>query len=343
MNVLVTGGAGYIGSHAALRLLAEGHAVTILDDLSRGNRGAVKAIMPLGDVCLVEADVGDRVRVERVLADRCIDVVMHFAAKAYVGESVKIPLQYYRANTAGALGLLEAMSARGVDRMVFSSTCAVYGEPAPEHIPIGEACPRQPVNPYGRSKLAVEQMLGDHLRAAGDGFAFGALRYFNVAGCDAAGRLGEDHDPETHLIPICLQASLGRRQAVTIFGTDYDTPDGTCIRDYIHVTDLAEAHLLALDYLKRRDESLRLNLGNGQGYSVREVIELAERVTGRAIETRKAPRRKGDPPRLVGDATRARRLLNWIPRYGALETILEHAWKWHRKRFERRRAAPGQI
>ncbi len=327
MNVLVTGGAGYIGSHAALRLLADGHAVTILDDFSRGNRGAVEALMPLGDVCLVEADVGDRARVEHALGDRTIDVVMHFAAKAYVGESVEIPLQYYRANTAGALSLLEAMNARGVDRMVFSSTCAVYGEPAPQHIPIAEACPRQPVNPYGRSKLAVEQMLGDHLRAVGDGFAFGALRYFNVAGCDGGGRLGEDHEPETHLIPICLQAALGRREAVTIFGTDYDTPDGTCIRDYVHVDDLIDAHLTVMDAL-RPGQSMAYNIGTGTGASVREVIDACRRVTGMEFAVREGSRRAGDPPALYADPARIQAELGWSARCTDLDEIVAGAWRW---------------
>ncbi len=224
MNVLVTGGAGYIGSHAALRLLNDGHAVSIVDDLSRGNRGAIEALLPLGDACFVETGLGDRTGLERVLGERSIDMVMHFAAKAYVGESVQIPLQYYRTNSAGALTLLEAMVACGVKRLVFSSTCATYGEPSPEHIPITERCPQQPVNPYGRSKLIVEQMLRDHLHAAGDGFAFTALRYFNVAGCNTGGSLGEDHDPETHLVPICLQAALGRRDGVTIFGHQFASP-----------------------------------------------------------------------------------------------------------------------
>jgi len=327
MNVLVTGGAGYIGSHAALRLLADGHAVTILDDFSRGNRGAVDAIMPLGDVCLVEADIGDRVRVEQALGDRSIDVVMHFAAKAYVGESVEIPLQYYRANTAGALSLLEAMNARGVDRMVFSSTCAVYGEPAPEHIPIGETCPQQPVNPYGRSKLAVEQMLGDHLRATRDGFAFGALRYFNVAGCDGEGRLGEDHEPETHLIPICLQAAMGRRETVTIFGTDYDTPDGTCIRDYVHVDDLIDAHCTVMDAL-RPGQSMAYNIGTGAGASVREVIDACRRVTGVQFAVSEGARRPGDPPALYADPSRIRDELNWSAGCTDLDEIVASAWRW---------------
>ncbi len=329
MNVLVTGGAGYIGSHAALRLVTDGHAVTILDDFSRGNRGAVEALKPLGDVCLVETDIGDRTRVEHALDERSIDMVMHFAAKAYVGESVEIPLQYYRANTAGALSLMEAMNARGVDRMVFSSTCAVYGEPSPEHIPIAEACPQQPVNPYGRSKLAVEQMLGDHLRAAGDGFAFGALRYFNVAGCDGGGRVGEDHEPETHLIPICLQAALGRREAVTIFGTDYDTPDGTCIRDYVHVDDLIDAHLVVMDAL-RPGQSMAYNIGTGAGASVREVIDACHRVTGVDFTVKEGTRRPGDPPALYADPSRIRTELGWSARCTDLDEIVASAWDWFR-------------
>ena len=327
MNVLVTGGAGYIGSHAALRLLADGHAVTIIDDLSRGNRGAVDALRPLGDLCFVEAELGDRAQLEKALTDRSIDVVMHFAAKAYVGESVEMPLQYYRANTAGALSLLEAMVACGVDRFVFSSTCSTYGEPPPEHIPISESCPQHPVNPYGRSKLVVEHMLRDHLRAAGDGFAFAALRYFNVAGCDAAGRLGEDHDPETHLVPICLQAALGRRDTLTIFGTDYDTPDGTCIRDYVHVDDLIDAHVTVMDAL-RPGQSPAYNIGIGTGASVREVIDASHRVTGVQFPVTEGPRRAGDPPALYADPSRVRKELGWSARYTDLDEIIATAWRW---------------
>ncbi|MFQ5845948.1 MAG: UDP-glucose 4-epimerase GalE, partial [Planctomycetota bacterium] len=279
MNVLVTGGAGYIGSHAALRLLEAGHEVTVVDDLSRGRRGAVEALAAAGELCVVEADFGDRARLEPVLRRRDIELVMHFAALAYVGESVEQPLRYYRNNLANAVALLEAMEACGVERLVFSSTCATYGEPGPEHIPITESCPQDPVTPYGRTKLAVEQLLFDHLRARGRSFAFASLRYFNVAGCEAAGRLGEDHDPETHLIPICLEAALGRRGGVTIFGTDYGTPDGTCIRDYVHVDDLVEAHLVAMTALQP-GEALAYNVGIGRGASVREVIEAARRVTG---------------------------------------------------------------
>ncbi len=327
MNVLVTGGAGYIGSHAALRLLNDGHAVSIVDDLSRGNRGAIEALLPLGDACFVETGLGDRTGLERVLGERSIDMVMHFAALTYVGESVQFPLQYYHANTAGALTLLEAMDACGVKRLVFSSSCATYGEPPPECIPIAESCPQRPVNPYGRSKLVVEQMLRDHLHAAGAGFAFAALRYFNVAGCDAGGRLGEDHDPETHLIPICLQAALGQRESVVIFGTDYDTPDGTCIRDYVHVDDLIDAHVMAMDAMKP-GRAMAYNVGIGSGASVREVIDAAHRVTGVNFAVTESERRPGDPPTLYADPSRIRSELGWAARYTDLDEIVATAWKW---------------
>ncbi len=327
MKVLVTGGAGYIGSHAALRLLNDGHAVTIVDDLSRGNRGAVEALLPLGDASFVEAGLADRAALERVLRDRSIDMVMHFAALAYVGESVQIPLQYYRANSAGALSLLEAMSTCGVKRIVFSSTCATYGEPSSEHIPITESCPQRPVNPYGRSKLIVEQMLRDHLHATGDGFAFAALRYFNVAGCDTGGRLGEDHDPETHLIPICLQAALGQRDGVAIFGTDYDTPDGTCIRDYVHVDDLIDAHVMAMEALEP-NRAMAYNVGIGAGVSVRQVIDAAHRVTGVDFPVTEGKRRPGDPPTLYADPARIRADLGWSARYTDLDDIIATAWRW---------------
>ncbi len=327
MNVLVTGGAGYIGSHAALRLLNDGHAVTIVDDLSRGNRGAVDALLPLGDACFVEIGLADRAGLERVLGDRSIDMVMHFAAKAYVGESVRIPLQYYRTNTAGALTLLEAMVSCDVKRLVFSSTCATYGEPSPDFIPITERCPQQPVNPYGRSKLVVEQILRDHQRAVGDGFAFTALRYFNVAGCDAGGRLGEDHDPETHLVPICLQAALGQRERVAIFGTDYDTPDGTCIRDYVHVEDLIDAHVMAMDAMKP-GQALAYNVGIGNGVSVREVIDAAHRVTGVNFAVTEGDRRPGDPPTLYADPSRIKSELGWSARHTDLDEIIATAWTW---------------
>jgi UDP-glucose 4-epimerase len=330
MNVLVTGGAGYIGSHAALRLLADGHAVTVIDDLSRGNRGAVEVLEAAGDMHFVEGDFGDRATVEALLRQRRIEAVMHFAALAYVGESVELPLRYYRNNLANAVSLLEAMETCGVSRLVFSSTAATYGEPPPTHIPITEGCPQQPVNPYGRTKLAVEQMLFDHLHArtsAGEPFAFAALRYFNVAGCDSEGRLGEDHVPETHLIPICIEAALGRRKALTIFGTDYDTPDGTCIRDYIHVDDLVDAHVQVMRALKA-GQGLAYNLGIGKGYSVREVVDACRRVSGVDFEAVEGPRRPGDPPTLYADPSRIRSELGWSARITDLDEIVATAWRW---------------
>ena len=332
MNVLVTGGAGYIGSHAALRLLADGHAVTVVDDLSRGNRGAVNALEAAGEVRFIQADFGDRPLMTGLLRERRIELVMHFAALTYVGESVEQPLRYYRNNFANALALLEAMDDCDVDRMVFSSTCATYGEPTPQHIPISEDCPQQPVNPYGRSKLAVEQMLSDHLRARrdhGKPFAFVALRYFNVAGCDRAGRLGEDHTPETHIIPICLEAANGRREAVTIFGADYDTPDGTCIRDYVHVEDLVDAHVTAMDALQPGD-GRAYNLGIGRGYSVREVIDAARRVTGVDFSVGEGKRRPGDPPVLYADSSKIRTELGWKARITDLGEMIDTAWCWYR-------------
>jgi UDP-glucose 4-epimerase len=332
MNVLVTGGAGYIGSHAALRLMADGHTVTVIDDLSRGNTGAIDVLRAAGDLHFVKADIGDRKAVADLLRDRSIEVVMHFAALAEVGESVQEPLRYYRNNLAGTVSLLEAMDACGVNRMVFSSTCATYGEPAPEHIPMTEDCPQHPVNPYGRCKLAVEWMLYDrlHARAAGDdAFAFAALRYFNVAGNDPEGRLGEDHDPETHLIPICLDTALGKREAVTIFGTDYDTPDGTCIRDYIHVTDLVDAHVVVMEALQP-GQALTYNLGIGNGLSVRQVIDTCHRVTGIDYPVREGTRREGDPPALYAEPAKIRTELGWSARFTDLDEIIATAWGWRR-------------
>jgi UDP-glucose-4-epimerase GalE len=328
MNVLVTGGAGYIGSHAALRLLEDGHRVTVIDDLSRGNRGAIEVIEPLGDLRFVQADFGDPGVMIPLLRDRAIELVMHFAALTYVAESVERPLAYYRNNTAGALALLEAMSGVGVRRLVFSSTAATYGEPGPDSIPIREVCPQRPINPYGRSKLHVEQMLHDHA-VAFDGFAFVALRYFNVAGNDAAARLGEDHRPETHLVPICLEAALGQRDALTIFGTDYETPDGTCIRDYVHVDDLIDAHVAAMLALNPGDRRA-YNVGIGRGYSVREVIDASHRVTGVDFPVVEGARRAGDPPVLYADPTAIERELGWSARHRDLEEIIETAWRWRR-------------
>jgi UDP-glucose 4-epimerase len=332
MNVLVTGGAGYIGSHAVLRLLLDAHAVTIVDDLTRGHRAVVPILAGLGDLRFVEADLGDRAVVGETLRARSIDLVMHFGALAYVGESVEQPLRYYRKNTVASLALLEAIEEAGVGRLVFSSTCATYGEPPPDRIPIAETCPQQPINPYGRSKLMVEQMLADFARrrrAAGDDFACASLRYFNVAGCDAEGRLGEDHEPETHLVPICLEAALGQRPHLTIFGTDYPTPDGTCIRDYVHVEDLVDAHVTVMRALRPGDE-LVFNVGIGRGYSVREVVESARRVTGVDFPVVEGARRPGDPPALYNDPTAVRERLGWRASHADLDSIIETAWRWKR-------------
>jgi UDP-glucose 4-epimerase len=332
MNVLVTGGAGYIGSHAALRLMADGHTVTVIDDLSRGNTGAIDVLRAAGDVHFVKANIGDGKAVADLLRDRSIEVVMHFAALALVGESVQEPLRYYRNNLAGTVSLLEAMDACGVNRLVFSSTCAIYGEPAPEYIPMTEDCPQHPVNPYGRCKLAVEWMLFDqlHARATGDRpFAFAALRYFNVAGNDPEGRLGEDHDPETHLIPICLDTALGKHEAVTIFGTDYDTPDGTCIRDYVHVNDLVDAHVVVMEALQP-GQALTYNLGIGNGLSVRQVVDACRRVTGIEFPVREGTRREGDPPALYAEPARIRSELGWSARFTDLDEIIATAWGWRR-------------
>ena len=330
MNVLVTGGAGYIGSHAAMRLLADGHAVTVVDDLSRGNLEALEILRPLGDLEWEIADVGDLPVVIETMRRRSVDAVMHFAALAYVGESVRMPLAYHRANAAGTLSVLEAMSAAGVRRIVFSSTCATYGTPPPEEVPIRETCPQHPINPYGRAKRAAEEMIRDHAGASGGDFACTLLRYFNVAGSDGEGRIGECHAPETHLIPICLQVALGLRDAVTIYGTDYDTPDGTCLRDYVHVDDLISAHVTALDALAPGDERV-YNVGIGSAYSVRQVVEACRRVTGEPIASRDGDRRPGDPSTLYADPTRIRDELGWRPDHTDLDAIVETAWRWMRE------------
>lgn len=319
MNVLVTGGAGYIGSHTVRRLLACGHKVLVVDNLSTGHRQAV----PSGR--LIVADLADREVIAAALAEHRIEAVMHFAASALVGESVQHPEKYYCNNFANSLNLLEAMRKAEVRRLVFSSTCATYGTPAT--VPITESCPQVPINPYGRSKLAVEWLLEDFAVAHGLGFA--ALRYFNAAGASPAGDLGEDHTPESHLIPLVLQVALGQRSAISVFGTDYPTPDGTCIRDYVHVDDLADAHVRALERI-RPGQGLKLNLGTGRGHSVREVIAACEEVTGRRVQTEVAPRRAGDPPVLTADATAARAMLDWQPKYTDLREVIQTAWTWHR-------------
>jgi len=319
--ILVTGGAGYIGSHACKALAQAGYTPISYDNLVYGHRRAVRwGPLEIGDI-------NDRARLDAVIAQYKPSAVMHFAAYAYVGESVQNPGKYYRNNVAGTLTLLEAMRDQGIGQIIFSSTCATYG--VPEQVPIGEDHPQRPINPYGASKLVIERMLEDF--GVAHGLRSIALRYFNAAGADPDGETGESHDPETHLIPLVLDAASERRPAVTIHGEDYDTPDGTCVRDYIHVTDLAEAHVLALRALEQGASSTAYNLGNGLGFSVREVIEHARQVTGRPIQVEIGPRRDGDPARLVGDAARIRRELDWQPRYAGLESILATAWRWHER------------
>jgi UDP-glucose-4-epimerase GalE len=319
MRIFVTGGAGYVGSHCARHLAAHGHEVVVYDNLVYGHRAAVPA-----DIRFVEGDLGDAAALTAALTAGRFDAVMHFAAFTYVGESVEQPLKYYRNNVANTLILLNACRAFGVSRFVFSSSCATYGEP--EQVPITEATPRNPINPYGRSKLIVEWMLEDSAAAWGLGSC--ALRYFNACGAASDGSIGEDHDPETHLIPIVLQVALGQREKVTIFGRDYDTPDGTCIRDYIHVEDLATAHRLAIEAIQP-GVALALNVGTGVGNSVRAIIDAAGRVTGRRIAAEEGARRPGDPPRLVADARRIRAALGWEPAYTKIEDIVASAWRWH--------------
>ena len=319
MNIFVTGGAGYIGSHTVRLLLEAGHKVRVFDNLSGGHAAAV----PEG--LLMEGDLADERRLAEALAGG-FDAVVHFAASCAVGESMANPEKYYWNNVVASLRLLAAMRQAGVGRIVFSSTAAAYGNPV--RTPITEDHPTEPINAYGRTKLDFEHALAYYAAAYGLGYA--SLRYFNAAGAAPDSMLGEDHDPETHLVPIVLQAAIGRREAVSIFGTDYPTPDGTGIRDYIHVYDLAEAHILALEAI-RPGKGLVFNLGNGAGYSVREVIEAARRVTGRPIPTKEGPRRPGDPAVLVASSDHIRRALGWKPQYPAIETIIETAWRWHRE------------
>ncbi len=319
MRILVTGGAGYIGSHTVKLLSARGHDVTVYDNLSAGHRKAVPADR------LVVGDLRDVDHLDHVLVVNRIEAVVHFAASCYVGESVTDPAKYYLNNLANSLNLLERCRRHGVSRFVFSSTCATYG--VPTAVPITEAEKQLPINPYGNTKLAFERMLADYAPAYGIGYA--ALRYFNAAGAAADGSIGEDHDPETHLIPIVLQAALGRRPHVEIYGTDYPTPDGTCVRDYIHVDDLAEAHRLALEKLQP-GQGVQFNVGIGRGYSVREVVRTAEEVTGKKIAVTEGPRRPGDPPALVAASDKIRRELGWSPKYTELRPIVESAWNWHR-------------
>jgi UDP-arabinose 4-epimerase len=327
----VTGGAGYIGSHACKSLARAGYRPVAYDSLIRGHREAVR----WGP--FVDADLADFDRLADAFKRFEVAAVMHFAAFAYVGESMTNPELYFRNNGYNSLRLLEAMRAAGVRHIVFSSTVAIYGNP--DRVPIPESAPQRPVNPYGESKLMVERML--HWYGAAHGFTYAALRYFNAAGADMDAEIGEDHEPETHLIPLVLQAAMGRRPRIDVLGTDYPTPDGTAIRDYIHVQDLAEAHVKAVQLLLKGGLSITVNLGTGTGHSVREVIAAAERVTGRRVPRREAPRRAGDPPVLVADPSRARELLGWTAKVSDLDTILKTAWAWHSRETQARQSAAG--
>ncbi|NJO45808.1 MAG: UDP-glucose 4-epimerase GalE [Oscillatoriales cyanobacterium RM2_1_1] len=324
-TVLVTGGAGYIGSHAVLALQQSGYDVLVLDNLVYGHQDIIDQVLK---VELIRGDTNDRPLLDDLFASRRIDAVMHFAAYTYVGESVTTPEKYYRNNVIGTLTLLEAMKAASVNKFVFSSTCATYGPP--QESPIPETHPQNPISPYGVSKLMVEQILADFDRAYD--FRSVWFRYFNAAGADPNGLLGEDHNPETHLIPLVLFTALGKRETISIFGTDYPTPDGTCLRDYIHVSDLAMAHVLGLEYLLNGGKTDVFNLGNGNGFSVKQVIETARAITGQEIKAVECDRRPGDPASLVGTSEKARRVLGWSPKYADLNDILAHAWQWHQKR-----------
>ena len=324
-TILVTGGAGYIGSHAVLALKRAGYGVVVLDNLVYGHRELVEKVL---QVELIVGDTNDRSLLDELFASHPIAAVMHFSAYAYVGESVTDPGKYYRNNVVGTLTLLEAMLAASVKHFVFSSTCATYG--VPKGVPISEDHPQNPINPYGMTKLMVERILSDFDIAYGLKSVY--FRYFNAAGADPDGLLGEDHNPETHLIPLVLMTALGKRESVSIFGTDYPTSDGTCIRDYIHVTDLADAHVLGLEYLLQGGDTSVFNLGNGNGFSVKQVIDTASLVTGRNIKVVESDRRPGDPPILVGSSDKARKILGWKPQYPALREIVTHAWQWHQHR-----------
>lgn len=320
MRLLVLGGAGYIGSHTALELIKKGHEVIVVDNLVTGYEKAIpdKAVFYQGDIRNFDF-------LDNLFKKERIDAVIHFAAYSLVGESVTNPLKYYDNNLYGTKVLLEAMIKNNVNKIVFSSTAATYGEP--ENIPILESDRTCPTNPYGETKLAMEKMF--HWASKAHGLSYVSLRYFNACGADATGQIGEAHNPESHLIPLVLQVPNGKRESVSIYGTDYDTPDGTCIRDYIHVTDLAEAHILAVEYLANGGESDIFNLGNGVGYSVREVIETARNVTGHPIPATEVPRRAGDPARLVASGEKAKRVLGWEPKIKQLDEIIASAWKWH--------------
>lgn len=318
-EILVVGGAGYIGSHMCKYLHRQGLRPVVLDNLSLGHREAVR----WGP--LFQGEMDDQQLLAEIFSRHSIAAVIHFAARCYVGESMQRPLDYYRNNIAASLGLLAGMRQHRVNKLIFSSSCATYGEPT--SLPISEEHPQRPINPYGRSKLMMEEILSDLDRA--DGLKTVCLRYFNAAGADPDGELGEDHRPETHLLPLVLQTAIGQRAELTIFGHDYPTPDGTCVRDYIHVEDLAQAHFLALKHLLAGGESRRYNLGNGNGYSILEVIRTVQRITGKMPAHGFADRRPGDPASLVGSAAKITRELGWHPQYQTLEVILGTAWNWH--------------
>ncbi len=324
-TILVTGGAGYIGAHAVLALQKAGYQVIVLDNLSYGHPELIQDRLQAE---LLVADISDRAFLDNLFATRQIDAVMHFAAFIAVGESVQEPAKYYRNNVVGTLTLLEAMIAANIKKFVFSSTCAVYG--MPKEVPMTENHPIQPLSPYAASKRVVEQMLGDFDQAYG--LKSVIFRYFNASGAEPTGLLGEDHDPETHLIPLALLTTLKKREFLSIFGTDYDTPDGTAVRDYIHICDLADAHILGLEYLLQGGESNLFNLGNGNGFSVREVIETTKKVTGLPLPVKEGDRRAGDAPILVGSSEKAQKILGWQPQYADLEKIISHAWQWHQQR-----------
>jgi UDP-glucose 4-epimerase len=318
MKILVVGGAGYIGSHMVKMLIANEHHVVTFDNLSNGHRDAV-----LGGK-FVLGDLTDRITLDAVFEEEKPDAVMHFASFIQVGESVSHPDKYYRNNLSNTINLLDSMLLHNVKNLIFSSTAAIFGEP--NYLPIDELHPNNPVNPYGRTKLMVEQILADYDQAFG--LKYVCLRYFNAAGADPECQLGERHTPETHLVPLVLQVAFGRRSEIIVFGRNYDTPDGTCVRDYIHIVDLCSAHLLALEHLLNGGDSEHFNLGNGDGFSVQEVINAVENVTGNKITVKYGVRRDGDPARLVADSTKARRQLGWKPEYSDLEIILKHAWNW---------------
>lgn len=318
MAILVTGGAGYIGSVVVEDLRARREDVVVVDNLVYGHREAVDPSVPF-----FRGSIGDKQFVQKIVAEHNVDACMHFSAYAYVGESVVEPAKYFENNFVETLHLLDALREKGVDKFIFSSTCATYG--VPQRIPIDENHPQWPINTYGWTKLMVERALDAYDTAYG--MKYVALRYFNAAG--AGEKCGEDHDPETHLIPLVLKVALGKLPKISVFGTDYDTPDGTAVRDYIHISDLSSAHLLALDHLRSGKASQFINLGNGNGYSVKEVIEAARQITGHQIPAENAPRRAGDPPQLVGDSRKAREVLGWKPQFAELDKIVESAWVWH--------------